>query len=44
MCVWLVPDASPFEVETATAKLKRYKSPGRDEILAKLIQAKGETL
>jgi hypothetical protein len=27
----LVPDSSPFEVETATAKLKRYKSPGSDQ-------------
>jgi hypothetical protein len=30
----LVPDPSPFEVETAIAKLKRYKSPGSDEIPA----------
>jgi hypothetical protein len=26
----LVPDSSPFEVEIAIAKLKRFKSPGRD--------------
>jgi hypothetical protein len=26
----LVPDPSPFEVEIAIAKLKRYKSPGSD--------------
>jgi hypothetical protein len=36
----LVPDPSPFEV----AKLKRYKSPGSDQIPAKLIQAGGEIL
>jgi hypothetical protein len=39
----LVPDPSPFEVEIAIAKLKRYKSPGSDHILAELIQAGGET-
>jgi hypothetical protein len=35
----LVPDPSPFEVEIAIAKLKRFKSPGRDQ-----IQAGGEIL
>jgi hypothetical protein len=40
----LVPDPSPFEVETAIAKLKRCKSPSSDQILAELIQAGGETL
>jgi hypothetical protein len=40
----LVPDPSPFEVEIAIAKLKRYKSPGSDQILAKLIQTGGEIL
>jgi hypothetical protein len=40
----LVSDPSPFEVETATAELKRYKSPGSDEIPARLIQVGGETL
>jgi hypothetical protein len=35
---------SPFEVESAIAKLKRYKSPGSDQILAELIQAGGEIL
>jgi hypothetical protein len=35
---------SPFEVEIAIAKLKRYKSPGSDEIPAELIQAGGEIL
>jgi hypothetical protein len=39
----LVPDPNTFEVEIATAKLKRYKSPGSDQILAELIQA-GEIL
>jgi hypothetical protein len=32
----------PFEVEIALAKLKRYKSPGSDQIPAELIQAGGE--
>jgi hypothetical protein len=40
----LVLDPSPFEVEIAIAKLKRYKSPGSDQIPAELIQAGGETL
>jgi hypothetical protein len=40
----LVPDPSPFDFEIAYAKLKRYKSPGNDEILAELIQAGGEIL
>jgi hypothetical protein len=35
----LVPDPSPFEVEIAIVKLKRYKSPGSDG-----IQAGGEIL
>jgi hypothetical protein len=39
-----VPDPSPFEVEIAIEKLKKYKSPGSDQILAELIQAGGETL
>jgi hypothetical protein len=38
----LVPDPSPFEVEIAIAKLKRYKAPGSDQILAELIQARDE--
>jgi hypothetical protein len=33
-----------LEVEIATAKLKKYKSPGSDQILAELIKAGGETL
>ncbi|PNF42182.1 hypothetical protein B7P43_G07312, partial [Cryptotermes secundus] len=40
----LVPDPSPFEVESAIAKLKRYKWPGSDQIREKLSQAGGETL
>jgi hypothetical protein len=39
----LVPGPSPFEVETAIAKLKKYKPPGTDRILVALIQAGGET-
>jgi hypothetical protein len=30
----LVPSPSRFEVETSIAKLKKYKSPGNDEIPA----------
>jgi hypothetical protein len=37
----LVPGSSRLEVEIAIAKLKKYKSPGSDEILAELIQAGG---
>jgi hypothetical protein len=33
-----------FEVKIATEKLKRYKSPGTDQILAEMIQAGGITL
>jgi hypothetical protein len=40
----LVPDPSPFEVEIAISKLKRYQSPGSDQILAELIQVGGEVL
>jgi hypothetical protein len=40
----LVPEPSPFEVEIAIAKLKRYKSPGSDQIPAELIQAGGKIL
>jgi hypothetical protein len=35
----LVPGPSCLEVEIAIAKLKTYKSPGSDQILAELIQA-----
>jgi hypothetical protein len=40
----LVPGPSRLEVEIVIAKLKKYKSPGSDEILAELIQAGGEIL
>jgi hypothetical protein len=40
----LVPGSSHIEVEIVTAKLKKYKSPGSDKILAELIQAGGEIL
>jgi hypothetical protein len=39
----LVPMPTPLEVEIAIPKLKRYKSPGFNQIVAKLIQAGGET-
>jgi hypothetical protein len=39
-----VPGPSRLEVEIAIAKLKRYKSPGSDQIPAELIQAGGEIL
>jgi hypothetical protein len=40
----LVPGSSHLEVEIAIAKLKKYKSPGSDQIPAELIQAGGEML
>jgi hypothetical protein len=40
----LVPDPSPFEVQIPIAKLNKYKSPGSDQILTKLIQTEGEVL
>jgi hypothetical protein len=40
----LMPVPGLFEVETAMAKLKRYKLPGADQILAEVIQTGGETL
>jgi hypothetical protein len=40
----LVPGPSRLEVEIAIAKLKKYKSPCSDEILAELIQAGGKIL
>jgi hypothetical protein len=33
----LVPELSSFKVEIVTEKLKRYKSPSIDQILADLI-------
>jgi hypothetical protein len=35
----LVPDPIPSDVEIATPKLKKNKSPGSDQIPAELIQA-----
>jgi hypothetical protein len=40
----LVPGPSHLEVEIAIAKLKKYKSPGSDQIPAELIQAGGKML
>jgi hypothetical protein len=40
----LVPGPSCIDIEIATAKLKKYKSPGSDQIPAELIQAGGEVL
>jgi hypothetical protein len=40
----LVPQPSSSEIEVAIGKLKRYKSPGVDQIPAELIQAGGETM
>jgi hypothetical protein len=40
----LVPGPSSLEVEIAIAKLKKYKSPGSDQIPAELIQTGGEML
>jgi hypothetical protein len=39
-----VPEPSASEVEVATGKLKRYKSPGVDHTPSQSIQAGGETL
>jgi hypothetical protein len=38
------PVPSHLEVEIALANLRRYKSPGSDQIMAELVQARGETL
>jgi hypothetical protein len=40
----VVPGPSRLEVEIAIAKLKKYKTPGSDQIPAELIQAGGEIL
>jgi hypothetical protein len=40
----LVPAPSHLEVDIYIAKLKIYKSPGSDQILAELYQAGGEIL
>jgi hypothetical protein len=39
----LAIEASSSQVETATENLKRYKSPGFDQILVKPVQAGGKT-
>jgi hypothetical protein len=39
-----VPEPSASEAEVTIGKLKRYKSPGADQIPAELTQAGGETL
>jgi hypothetical protein len=39
-----VPEPNASEVKVAIGKLKRYKSPGVDQIPAELIQAGEETL
>jgi hypothetical protein len=41
---WSAPDSNSLEVEIATEKLKKYKFPGTDQILAELIQAGSKTL
>ena len=38
-----MPEPSAFEVELATEKLKRHKSPGTDQIPAELIKVGGGT-
>jgi hypothetical protein len=39
--ILLIPVFRPFEIETDTEKLRRYKSLGIDQISAELIQAGG---
>jgi len=40
----LVPESCAFEVEMASVKLKRHKSPGIDQILAEFLKAGGGTV
>jgi hypothetical protein len=40
----LVPETSAFDIEMAVEKLKGHKSPGTDQISAKLIMAGGRTI
>jgi hypothetical protein len=40
----LVPEASSLEVEIAIEKLKIYKLPGAEQILAELLQARSNAL
>jgi hypothetical protein len=44
MAELFVPGLSRLEAEIAIAKLKKYKSPGSDQIPAELIQAAGKIL
>jgi hypothetical protein len=44
MAELLLAGPSRIEVEIVIAKLKKYKLPGSDQILAELIQAGGEIL
>ena len=39
-----VTETSAFEVEMATEKLKRHKSPGTDEISAEMIKVGSRTI
>jgi hypothetical protein len=39
-----VPELSAVEVEMVTEKLRRYKSPGTDQILAEILKAGGRTV
>jgi hypothetical protein len=39
-----VPEASDFEIELPTVKLRRYKPPGTDEYSAESIKAGGSTI
>jgi hypothetical protein len=39
-----VPKPSAFEVDVAIEKLKRYKSPGTDQIPAELIKARSSKI
>ena len=40
----LIPEPALLDVEIAIEKLKKYKSPGIDQILAELIQDSGNSL
>jgi hypothetical protein len=40
----VVPEPSSFEPEIGTEQLKRYKPGGTDQISAKLIQPRGNSL
>jgi hypothetical protein len=40
----LVPGPSCLEADISIAKIKKYKSPGSDEIPAELVQAGGKIL